>query len=96
MTIFALLMPLPQPPLEEAIKREFPNDHYAINDTQWLISASGTVIDVSAKIGIADPKMPSAPATGNGVIFATSSYYGRAPQPIWDWIKAKLEAPPNG
>jgi len=25
------------------------------------------------------------------IVFATSAYYGRASQPVWDWIKTKLE-----
>jgi hypothetical protein len=96
MTIFAVLMPAPQPALAEKIKQSFPNDHYALSDTQWLISASQTAIELSAKLGIVDPKAPTSPITGLAVIFATSSYYGRAPQSVWDWIKTKLESPPNG
>jgi hypothetical protein len=95
MTIFAILMPTPQPALAEKIKAVFVN-HYQLNDTQWLISTSGTAIEISTKLGIADPNNLAAPAMGLGIVFATSSYYGRAPQPVWDWIKAKLEGPQNG
>jgi len=54
MTVFAILMPSPQPKLAEKIKSVFPKDHLAINDTQWLISATGTVTELSAKLGIYD------------------------------------------
>jgi hypothetical protein len=94
MTIFAVMLPAPAPGLTEAIKRLFPNDHLAISDTQFLISAAGTTIDLSAKLGVYDPKQP-AHTVGNAIIFATSSYFGRAPTTIWDWIKAKLESPPS-
>jgi hypothetical protein len=94
MTIFAVMLPAPAPGLTEAIKRLFPNDHLAISETQYLISAGGTAIDLSAKLGVYDPKEP-AKTIGNAVIFATSSYFGRAPTTIWDWIKAKLESPPS-
>jgi hypothetical protein len=94
MTIFAILMPTPQPSLVERIKAVYPSDYLEITETQWLVSASSTAIDVSAKLGIADPKALAAPATGTAIIFATSAYYGRAAQPIWDWMKTKLEAPP--
>jgi len=95
MTIFAIMLPSPQTGVVEAIKREFPADHYPVTDTQWLISSSGTAMDVSAKLGVYDPKNSSAAPTGSAIIFATSSYFGRAPSPIWDWIKAKLESSPS-
>jgi hypothetical protein len=95
MTIFAVLLPSPQPALVEAIKKHYPADHFGINETQWLISAAGTTIDLSAKLGIYDPKAPSSAAIGSAVILATSSYFGRAPTPLWDWMKAKLEAAPS-
>jgi len=96
MTIFAILMPSPQPAIAEAIKRHYPNDYLYVTDTQYLISANGTAIDVSAKLGIYDPRNPTAPAAGSAIVFATSAYFGRAATNIWDWIKAKLEAPPSG
>ena len=95
MTIFAILMPTAQPALAERIKSTFPSDHYHLNDTQWLISAQGTAMEITTKLGIADPNNLALQATGLAVVFATSSYYGRAPQPVWDWIKAKLEGRPN-
>jgi len=96
MTIFAVLLPYPQPVIVKTIVDKFPTDHLAITETQFLISSSGTAIDISAKLGISDPNNPSAPPTGTAIIFATSTYYGRASTNIWDWIKAKLEAPPSG
>lgn len=80
----------------EAIKREFPADHLSISDTQWIISTTGTAVELSAKLGVFDVKNPSLPPTGNAVIFATTSYWGRAPTNIWEWLKAKLESQPSG
>ena len=96
MTIFAILLPPPEPKVVNAIKTAYPNDHFSINETQWLISTAGTAIDVSAKLGVYDPRTPLAPPSGNAVIFATNGYFGRAPTNIWEWIKAKLEATPSG
>jgi hypothetical protein len=96
MTIFVVLMPEPQPLLEATIREVFKDDHYLITNTQWLISDKGTVLDVTKKLGIIDPDNPQKPATGNAIVFATLSYNGRAPTPIWDWIRAKLETPVNG
>ncbi len=91
MTIFAVLMPTPQAALSEKIVAEYPSDSLQINDQQWLISASGSVIDVCARIGIVDSKDLAKPSIGNAVVFATSSYYGRGPATTWDWIKSKLQ-----
>jgi hypothetical protein len=96
MTIFAILMPTPQSAVIAKIREIFPNDHLMVSDTQYLVSSTGTAIEVCAKLGIYDLKLPNAPSTGNAIVFATSSYFGRAPSSIWDWLKAKLEAPPNG
>lgn len=95
MTIFVVLMPTPQPKLVEAIKQSYPNEHFSINQTQWLISSSETVLDITAKLGIYDVKNPGAPANGLAIVFASSSYHGRAPTVVWDWIKSKLEAKTN-
>jgi hypothetical protein len=95
MTIFTVLMPSPQPNLSAEIKRIYPLDHLSLNETQWLISATGTVTEVCAKLGIYDPSRPTAPMTGLAVVFTTTSYFGRAPTNIWDWLKAKLESPPS-
>ena len=96
MTIFAVLMPTPQKELAERIESAFPNNFLKLNDTQYLISTIGTVVDVSAKLGIWDAKNPSMTPTGLAVVLASSSYYGRAPANIWEWMKTKLESPSNG
>jgi hypothetical protein len=94
MTIFAVLMPEQQTDLESKIREVYPNDFYQLSLTQWLISDSGTAADISRKLGIFDPANPQV-AVGEAVIFSTSSYHGRAPTPLWDWMRAKLEAAPS-
>jgi hypothetical protein len=96
MTIFAVLLPTPQPGLVNEIRNAYPSDHLSITDTQWIISGTGTAIDVCAKLKIYDAKDPGREPSGSAVVFAVSNYFGRAPQNIWDWIKVKLEATPNG
>jgi hypothetical protein len=95
MTIFAILMPSPQPALVEAIKAAYPADFLEVSPTQWLISSRSTVNEVSNKIGVTSLAADHSPK-GIAIIFATSSYFGRAPQTVWDWIKIKLESPPSG
>ena len=95
MTIFTILMPQPQPELAAEIMRQYPTDHFALNDTQWLVSSKQTVMEVSNSIGVSSLDQNFVPK-GLAVIFATSSYYGRAPTTVWDWIKVKLEGVPGG
>jgi hypothetical protein len=95
MTIFAILMPAPQPKLLAEIQRIFPTDHLELNETQYLISTKGTVQGLSTQLGLG-PNTEDKPITGNAVILATSAYWGRAPNTVWDWMKAKLEALPSG
>ncbi len=96
MTIFAILMPTPQAKLVEAIEEKFPKQHLKITETQWLVSSSDTVIDVVAQLGIYDAKKPENEPTGIAIVLATSSYYGRAPNTVWDWMKSNLEGVTNG
>jgi hypothetical protein len=96
MTVFAVLMPTPEPAIVARIEQFFPFEYLKLSDTQYLISSSGTAIELSAKLGVYDINDSGKPATGNAVILATSSYFGRAPTTVWDWMKAKLESPPRG
>ena len=96
MTVFAILMPEPQPELQKQIIDSFADDLYVLSDMQWLVSSQLTIYEVSAKIKLHDPKNLENPSLGNAVIFATSSYYGKAPATLWDWLKSKLEAPKHG
>jgi hypothetical protein len=91
MTIFAVLLPSDQPRIAAKIAEQFPDNFLRITDTQYLISAPDTVTEISNKLGITSNKVPPDPQTGIGIIFATSSYFGRASSVVWDWMKTKLE-----
>lgn len=91
LTIFAVLLPEPQPALAKRIRDEFGEDALSVTETQWLVAASGTSEDLVRRLGIFDRANPSAPAVGSAIVFATSGYFGRAPTNIWEWLKTKLE-----
>lgn len=96
MTIFAVLLPRPQPDLTKIIQREFPDEFWEVTETQWLISSALSVVEVTAKLGIHDPRNPPETPSGDALIFATSAYYGRAPATTWDWIRSRLERAAHG
>ena len=51
MSLFAVLLPKENPELVKIIKEKFP-EHYEITPTQWIISAKGTVKQVSDNVGV--------------------------------------------
>lgn len=88
MTIFVVFKSMSPEKLGLRIAREFPKDHLQLQNDEWLISAEMTAIDVSNRIGITtDPS-----ETGSAIVFSMRSYYGRASNDVWDWIKTKSEA----
>jgi hypothetical protein len=96
MTIFAILMPEPQPRVVAEIVRLYPDDFLMLSDTQYLISSTATAQGLTIKLGMGPTREGAAEITGNAVVLAISSYWGRAPVSVWDWLKAKLEAPASG
>jgi len=96
MTIFAVLMPMPQRQITELIEDKFSSDYLRLNETQYLVSFRGTAVDLSRELGLYDPKKPDEPPTGSAIVLSTSSYFGRAPNTVWDWMKSKLEASSSG
>jgi hypothetical protein len=90
MAVFVVLPRAPKPQLDSIIKESFAQDSIQLSPNQWLVSFPDTVIALSEKLGIT-----GGGTTGSAVIAQIGSYYGRAPQVVWDWIKTKLESP-NG
>ena len=88
MAIFVIFRVSSPPLMEAAMQRAFPGNHLKSDTAEWIVSAIGTPKDVSDKLGVT----PGAD-TGTAMIFSMGSYYGRATTEIWDWIKAKAEAP---
>ena len=87
MTVFAVLLLTPQPFLAARIEKNYEGSCLKLSDTQYLVSARGTAVEVSKKLGLESPE------AGNAIVFAMSSYWGRAPTTVWDWIKARMESP---
>jgi len=87
MSIFVVLPASPNPKLDSKIKEFFAQDSIQLSPNQWLISFPDTVIALSERLGIT-----GGGTTGSAVVAQIGSYYGRAPQVVWDWIKTKLES----
>jgi hypothetical protein len=90
MAIFAILPPMPVPQLDAAIRQTYRDNYLQVAPNQWLVSASATAKEVSDQLGISDGK------NGSAIVLRVTSYYGRAPTNIWEWIAQKLESKPGG
>lgn len=79
---------LTSPEAVEAKLRELvPDDamRYKLAHDKWFVSFDGITNDLAEKIGIR-----SDPYVGTGLVFPVSSYSGRAPTPVWDWLKLRM------
>lgn len=81
--------------LDKAIEEKIidPSDRYRLQaERGWLISFNGTSIDLSGHIGLTGQGSQGiASLLGSAIIVPISSYYGRGPTDMWEWLKVKLE-----
>lgn len=85
MSIFVLFRVTKPEAVKAAVAAMFPHDHYQAADDEWVISANMTAKELSDALRITHGE------NGSGVVFKMSSYFGRAPSDLWDWIKTKSE-----
>ncbi|WBT04811.1 hypothetical protein PFY01_09080 [Brevundimonas vesicularis] len=90
MNIFVVVSLVPNSALQMRIHQSYPGNVLNLSDSATLIAATGTAQDISTTIGLASGEFNSA------VVIGMSTYHGRAPVDIWDWMKAKIEAPAHG
>jgi hypothetical protein len=82
MAIFAVVSLDQDIRLGGVVVREFPTSHFAVAHGHWLVAHSGTATEIGTKLGT------SAGSVGQVVIYNIGGYYGYAPNPVWEWIKA--------
>jgi hypothetical protein len=87
MIIYAVLTPAENPQLEAVLGLQFPDNYLKIGPGQYLVAGKGTAIEVSNSLGITDG------TNGTGIVLSTSSYYGRAGNNIWEWMRIKVSTP---
>ena len=88
MAIFAIIgMPSQNAAkLPSAVATKFADNHLQLTDRVWLVAHAGTAKELSDKLGVTDG------SNGSAVILEAASYFGRASNTIWSWIKTKWEA----
>lgn len=93
MAIFAIIRQpsMTSDRLDAAIVRTYGSAIYQTGPDSWLVSDSGTAVDVANKIKIT----PDGEA-GSALVVEVASYYGRSNPALWSWIKANWEGVPLG
>lgn len=88
MTIFAVIPVIGsnKTALAAELSAKFQGNFKELGDG-WVVAASGTTKELSDQLGITDGR------SGSAVILAVSSYFGRAPNDIWEWIVSKWGTP---
>ena len=88
MTIFAIIPTRDEHQIEAALSKQSSDvlQWMKLPRGEYLASYKGTTIELCNILGITEG------VSGLAVVFATSSYYGRASNDTWEWIKTHWEA----
>lgn len=79
--------------LDMAVERRFSAaDRYQLQAGRgWLVRFDGTTIEASNKIGITGQAKGEPAPLGSALVVPVTSYYGRGPTDMWEWLKTRLE-----
>lgn len=79
--------------LNAAVESSIPeaDRHKLQADRGWLIRYNGTSIELSDKIGITGQTPGETSRVGPTIIVPVSTYYGRGPAEMWEWLKTRIE-----
>lgn len=79
-------------PINNAVEKVIEaTDRYRLQANKgWLIAYSGTSVELSNHIGLTGQPEGS-PNLGSAIIVPFSSYYGRGPTEMWEWLKTRFE-----
>ena len=85
MTLFIVSTPHPSNDnsLKARIDAEFPNDNYEVGRGQWIVGFKGTAKQLYEKL------LPEDEPSGV-TVFRASSYWGIAPQDMWEWVATEV------
>lgn len=79
--------------LDAAMVERVPdNDRHKLQaDRGWLFKFEGTTIEASNAITVTGQPPGEAAPIGPALVTPVTSYYGRGPADMWEWLKIKLE-----
>ena len=80
--------------LNKAVEAKFMGtiDRYKLQaDAGWLINYSGTTVELCNFLGITGQESGEHSLIGSAMVVPVTTYYGRGPSNMWEWIKTRLE-----
>jgi hypothetical protein len=73
--------------IDAVVAQKFPERFLKAGKTLWFISDSGTTQTVAEAMDVYAAQNPMTSV----IVLAVTSYNGRAPAPVWEWLLAQLE-----
>lgn len=68
------------------------SDRYKLQaDRGWLVRYEGTTRELCDKIGLTGQAKGEQSPVGSALIVPVTTYYGRGPSEMWEWLKTRLE-----
>lgn len=71
--------------LAEAVRQHYPDRHYALSDSAFVIASRSTAREISDRLGASGPDL------GTTIVMEAGSYYGHGPVDLWEWLRVKWE-----
>ncbi len=74
------------PKVKERLKGLIPAENlFELASDRWMVAFDGPAQDLAEKAGVrgGDEKV------GTGLVLPVTTYSGRAPSALWDWLRAK-------
>lgn len=61
------------------------DDRFELAPDKWMITFDGVAQDLAERVGVrgGDERI------GTGLVLPVTTYSGRAPSSLWDWLRAK-------
>lgn len=60
------------------------------NDAGMLVRSKGTSVELSNQLGISTEDR-AVSRTGSAMVTSLTTYYGRGPTDMWEWLKTRFE-----
>lgn len=61
------------------------------NEAGFLVRFNGTTVELSNKIGVTGQAAGQPSETGSTLVTSLTTYYGRGPADMWEWLKTRFE-----
>lgn len=95
MSVFlAIPMQSDKQSLDKAVENKIADQHnrYKLQaDSGWLIKYDGTTVELCDFLEITGQEPGKSSPIGSTMVVPITTYYGRGPSDMWEWLKVRLE-----